>query len=76
MVHAFVTVITAGGSSPDVVDQIRGVDGVTEAHVVAGEYDVIAELDVEDTGELMRVVTAEIRELEDVGTTRTYVALE
>ena len=75
MVHAYVTVITATGSSPEVVSRIRELDGVTEAHVVAGERDVIVELDVESMSELMRTVTAGIRGIDDVGTTRTYVAL-
>ena len=75
MVHAYVTVITATGSSPDVVSRIRELDGVTEAHIVAGERDIIAELDVETMPELMRAVTEGIREIEDVGTTRTYVSL-
>jgi DNA-binding Lrp family transcriptional regulator len=76
MVHAYVTLITATGSSPDVVSRVRELDGVTEAHVVAGEYDVIVEVDAPELRDVLRTVTSGIHGVQGVGTTRTYVALE
>ena len=49
---------------------------MTGAHVVAGEYDIIAEFEVADTGELLSRVTDRIQALDGVESTRTYMALD
>lgn len=76
MVHAFVFVDCAAGTDRPVVSTIRGVEGVDEAHVVAGDFDVVAEVTAAEVHDVLGLVTREIRPLDGVGTTRTYVALE
>ncbi|MFB6154842.1 MAG: Lrp/AsnC family transcriptional regulator [Haloferacaceae archaeon] len=76
MVHAYVAIITGTGSSPDVVEEVRATAGVTEAHVVAGAYDVIAEIEVDDVASILEVVSSTLQHIEGVGTTRTYVTLD
>jgi DNA-binding Lrp family transcriptional regulator len=76
MVHAYVMVTTAAGTSQRVLPEIRGLDGVTEAHVVAGEYDVVVEFEVTDTGELLSRVTDRVQAIDGVESTRTYMALD
>jgi DNA-binding Lrp family transcriptional regulator len=76
MVHAYVMVVTASGTSQDVLPEIRALEGVTQAHVVDGEYDIVAEFDVPDTGDLLSRVTSEVQHLDGVDSTRTYIALD
>ena len=76
MVHAYVAIITGTGSSPAVVEEALEIDGVTEAHVVAGAYDVIAELEVADVASILDVVSSNLQTIEGVGTTRTYISLD
>lgn len=76
MVKAFVFVDAAAGTAGDVVESVRAADGISEAHVVAGTYDVVVEVDAPAVRDLLSVVTREIRTVDGVGTTRTYVALE
>jgi DNA-binding Lrp family transcriptional regulator len=76
MVHAYVVIITGTGSSPAVVERLQELEGVTEAHVVAGAFDVIAEVEVADVTSILDVVSSEFHQIEGVGTTRTYVALD
>lgn len=76
MVRAYVAVITGGGASGDVVEAIREIEGVEEAHVVAGDFDVVAEIEAEDVLDLQRIVTAGIHGIEDVETTRTYIQMD
>jgi DNA-binding Lrp family transcriptional regulator len=76
MVHAYVTVITGTGASPAVLEQVRTLDPVTEAHVITGAYDVLIEVEVDDVSALLDLVAAEIQSLDGVGTTRTYIALD
>jgi DNA-binding Lrp family transcriptional regulator len=75
MVHAYVMVITATGSTQEVCSQIRELDGVVEAHVVAGAYDIIIEMEHDNVTKLLDTVSAELGSIQGVGTTRTYIAL-
>lgn len=76
MIRAYLLVNATAGRVEDVVEQIRQVSCVTEAHVVAGDTDVLVEVEDEDLAALRRAVTGEIRPIEGVVLTRTYVVLE
>jgi len=76
MVRAFIMVKTAAGKSSTLQDAIEDVDGVLEAHVVAGQYDVIVEAEGEEVYTVIHAVATEIRDLEGVVDTRTYICLE
>lgn len=76
MPNAYLAVHTAAGTSPDVLAALLDIDEVIEAHVVAGNYDLIVELEAESTGDLLPVVTKEIQGIDGVGATRTYIVLD
>jgi DNA-binding Lrp family transcriptional regulator len=76
MVRAYTTVITGTGATEDAVATIRDLAGVTEAHVVAGDFDIVAEIEGETIRDLQKVVTDGIHEVEGVGTTRTYIQMD
>lgn len=76
MVDAFVMIRTGAGRSGDVVDAVRDVEGVVEAHIVAGEFDIMTEVSAEEVYEVLRTASASIQELDGVTETRTYIALD
>lgn len=76
MVYAYVFIITAAGKSPEAIASVRELDGVVEAHVVAGEYDIVVEFEVDSVYDLLTRITEEIQSLPGVGRTRTYIALD
>lgn len=76
MVEAYVMVLTAAGTTRDLLPKIKEIDGVRRANIVAGEYDIIVDVDAEDSQHLLRLVTDEIQSLEGVGRTRTCIILE
>ncbi|GAB3684331.1 Lrp/AsnC ligand binding domain-containing protein [Salinarchaeum chitinilyticum] len=76
MVHAFVMVKTAAGSSEGLVDSLRTAGPISEAHIVAGEYDIIAELDVGEVYDVLDTVANQVRSLEGVADTRTYISMQ
>lgn len=76
MPNAYLAVHTAAGTSPSVLAALEDIDEVVEAHVVAGNYDLIVELEAEATGDLLPVVTRGIQGIEGVGATRTYIVLD
>jgi len=76
MVDAFVMLRTGAGRSEDVVAAVREVEGVTEAHIVAGEFDVMAEVTAEEVYDVLKTASTSMQELDGVTETRTYIALD
>jgi DNA-binding Lrp family transcriptional regulator len=76
MVHAVVLCKTEAGRSEEAVEVIREVDGVTEAHVVAGEFDVIAEVEADEVYDVLHTASSGIQGLDGVVDTKTYIALD
>ena len=76
MVHAFVMVKAGAGEAGAVADEVRELADVTEAHVVAGEYDVIAEVDADEVYAVLDAVAGGIQSLHGVTDTKTYVSMD
>jgi len=75
MVRAYVMVKTTPGSSGDVVTAVRDDERVREAHVVAGEYDLVVEVEADGVYEVLQSASDGIRSLDGVSDTRTYIAM-
>jgi len=75
MVHAFIMVKTAAGKSEDLLAQIREIDPVHGAHVVAGNYDIISEVDAPEVYDVLHTVSTEMQDLDGVADTKTYISM-
>lgn len=75
MVHAFIMVQTAAGKSERLLAQIQDLERVVDAHIVAGNYDIVAEVDGEEVYDVLQTASADIQSLEGVVETRTYIAI-
>ena len=73
MVLAFVLGIVEPGKETDVVNELREMDKISDAHVVYGAYDIHITLDIEDLNELARM-NREIRNITGVTATKTLIA--
>jgi DNA-binding Lrp family transcriptional regulator len=76
MVRAYVTVTAHTGEADRLRNDIEAVDGVERAHVVAGDVDIIALVDVDTPAAVKDVVATGLQDIEGVGSTETYVAME
>ncbi len=76
MVHAFIMVKTAAGASGEVVEAARDVAGVGEAHVVAGDFDVIVELDADEVYDVLHAASSTVQGFDGVAETKTYISLD
>lgn len=76
MVHAFVMVKTAAGKSEDLLEAIRDLSQVAEAHIVAGDYDIIVEVDVGEVYQVLETASSRIQSLGGVSDTKTYISLD
>ena len=76
MVHAFIMVKTAAGRSEDVLTAVRELDRISEAHVVAGEFDVIVEAEADEVYDVLQTASSDISGMDGVADTKTYMALD
>lgn len=76
MVHAYLMVSTAAGQSEAVLSAVSDAEAVSDAHVVAGNWDLVVELDAETVTDVLHAVATGVRSLDGVGTTRCYVCLD
>ena len=76
MVHAFVMVKTAAGKAEAMVDAAREIGAISEAHIVAGDYDIIAEVETEEVYDILHTASSELQNLDGVENTKTYISLD
>ena len=76
MVRAFVMVKTAPGTVGRVTEAVRELEAVREAHVVAGDHDLVAEVEAAEMYDVLDTVASAVRSLDGVADTRTYVSMD
>jgi len=76
MVRSFIMVKTTAGKSTALLEDIEATAGVEEAHVVAGQYDLIVEATGDEVYDVIHRVATSLRDLDGVVDTRTYICLE
>ena len=76
MVTAFVLINVDNKDFRQMADEMLGIPGVKEVHVVAGEYDMVAVLRVRDNPELSKVLTDRLIHTPGVHRTKTLIALD
>lgn len=76
MTDAFVHVHVDQGVAREAAGEIGALDSVASAHLVTGNYDIVVQLDLEDTDEIPDVVAREIHSVSGVLDTVTNVAFE
>ena len=76
MTDAYVKIVSDPGAVSRAARSIMEFDEVTDAHVVTGQYDIIAQLDLSDGEDLPVVVGERIHGVPGVIDTETHVAFE
>ena len=70
---AYVLITTATGKESSVIDSIRHLPELSEAHQLFGQYDIIARMETEDYDKLCDVVLQKIRSVPGVTGSRTLI---
>lgn len=76
MVVAFILCVTHAGKENAVMEKLLELKEVAEAHVVYGEYDVIAKVKLDDLKRLDTFVVDKIRSIDDIEVTSTMISSE
>jgi len=75
MVTAFVLINVADRDFDGMAEQLLGLDGVAEVHVVAGEYDMVAVVRTGDNAALSHLLTQHVLHTPGVKRTKTLISL-
>ena len=75
-VVAYVMVKASTGEADRVRGSIRDLDGVEEAHIVAGDMDFVVKVTVDGPAAVKRIAADGIQGIDGVEDTRTYIAMD
>ena len=76
MVIAYVMVKAHSGEADRLKREIQAVEGVVDAHIVAGDIDFIAKVEVDSPAAVKDVAATHIQEVDGVEDTQTYIAMD
>ena len=76
MEKAYVLIETQVGKTKDVVEAIRGVEGVISVDAVTGPYDAIAVVQEETLNEIGDLITAKVHPISGISRTVTCLVLK
>jgi DNA-binding Lrp family transcriptional regulator len=76
MVRAYVMVKAKTGEADRLKERIETVEGVDTAHIVAGDVDLIATVDVPAPADVKDVAATQIQGIDGVEDTQTYIAMD
>lgn len=75
MTKAFVAIHCETGKESDIVKKLSGVDGIKNVTGVLGLYDIIVEIESEDSVVLEKIITGHVRRVPHVLSTMTLVTV-
>lgn len=75
MVIAYVLIKANTGEADRLLTDVSAVDGVVDAHVVAGDVDIIAKIDVDAPTDVKDIVADHIQGIDGVEDTETYISM-
>jgi DNA-binding Lrp family transcriptional regulator len=75
MVRAYVLITATAGKALEVVQALKGQDGIIEADAITGEYDVIAQIKADDVAGIGRLIVDKVQSADGVFKTITCLAL-
>ncbi len=76
MPEAIVLINTDIGAEEEVLKQLLSIEGVKEAYMVYGVYDIVAKINVDSTEKLKEIVSSKIRKIPKVRSTLTMLVVE
>ena len=76
MATAYVLINCELGSEEAIIQQLKGIDGVKEAHGTFGAYDILAKIESLTVEALRETITWKVRKIEKIRSTLTLMGIE
>jgi DNA-binding Lrp family transcriptional regulator len=73
---AFVCITTEPDSMVEVLKKVRAIEGVEQATMVYGIYDIVAKVKRDTINEIKEIIVNRIRQIENVLTTLSIMVVE
>ena len=73
MPEAYVLVNTEMGSEDDVLNRLKKLKSVKEAHTVYGSHDIVIKVETDTMDRLKEITTFEVRKINEVRNTHTMI---
>ena len=73
---AFVLINVELGGEEDLLKKLHDIEGVTEAYMVYGVYDIVCKIQGDDLEKVKEIITWKIRRLDKVRSTLTMIVVE
>lgn len=74
-VYAYVLLRCVRAKLPDVLERVKGIEGVKSAVPVTGRFDAVVEVEAEDLKKLADLIIGRVQSLEGLERTETLVAV-
>ena len=71
---AFVLLALRNGNAEDIMEELSDMKEIKEVHILFGEWDILAKINVHDSDELSTFIIQKIRTIEGVKMTSTLIA--
>lgn len=75
MVRAYVMIKANTSEADRLLEAVTEMEGVERAHIVAGDVDLIAVVNVAGPAEVKDIAAGEMQSIEGVSNTQTYIAM-
>lgn len=76
MVVAYILVKANSGEADRILGEISDIDGVVDAHVVAGDVDFIVKVEVDSPAAVKEISANQIQRIRGIETTETYLSMD
>lgn len=73
---ALILITTTVGSMRDIYDKIKSIDGVEQAEMLTGPYDIMVVARAEEMTDITKAIMEKIRKIEGVEDTVTNIFIE
>ena len=76
MVKAYIMVKANTGEADRLKSSIEALEGVQSAHIVAGDVDLIATVQVDEPADVKEIAATGIQGIRGIESTQTYIAMD
>ncbi len=75
MTIAYLLLVVEGGKEQSTIEKLKQHKEVKEAHVVSGQYDIVAKVEFRDIQDIQSFVLKHIRPMSEIRATSTMIGM-
>lgn len=76
MPEAIVLINTNIGTEEEVMNELLKIEGISEAYIVYGVYDIVVKIKAPTTEALKEIISSKVRKISNVRSTLTMIVVE